>query len=75
MTAAQVSGGARELREPGLVDARQREREQRPGGLGAHGREIGEVHGESAVADGRRRRARREMHALDQRVRDEDELA
>ncbi len=61
--------------EPVLVRRRQREAEQRPGRLGAHGREVGEVHRERAVADEARVEAGREMRAIDQRVEREDQRA
>ena len=57
--AAQVAGGARELREPGFVGSRHREREQSPRGLGTHGREIREIDRERAMTDGCRRRSSR----------------
>ena len=62
-------------RQPGLVGIRQRQRQQRPGGLGTHGRDVGEVHREGPMADGSRRRSGRKMHAFDQRIGDRHQLA
>ena len=54
----------REAGEPGLIDLRQGQRQQRPGGSRAHGRQIAQIHGQRAMADRLRRRARREMPAF-----------
>jgi hypothetical protein len=50
--------------EPGLVGARQRQRQQAPGRLGAHRREVGEIDGQAAPADVGGIEPRRKMHAL-----------
>ena len=75
MPAAQIAGGARELREPGFVGIGHRQREQSPRGLGAHGGEIGKIDRESAMADGGRRGVTRKVHAFDERVGDHHQLA
>jgi len=56
-----------------LVDGRQRQREECPGGLGPHRGNIGKVDGERAVTDETRIESGREMRALDDRVHREDE--
>lgn len=70
----QIAEAPGERREPALVCTRQRQGEQRPRGGGAHGRDIAQVHRECAVADRSGVRGGREVHALDQRVDNRDEV-
>ena len=64
-----------EVVEPVLAHLGQRQREQCPGGLGAHRREIAQVDGERLVPDRPARRAGEEVPALHQRVGRRDERA
>jgi hypothetical protein len=67
----QQSGG--KARNPGLRSFGQRQRERHPRGLGAHGRDVAEIHRERAIADCAGIDAAREVHAFDDRVDRDDE--
>jgi hypothetical protein len=73
--AAQVSGGARELRQPGFVVSWNRQRQQCPGGLGAHGCDVRQVHREGPMTDRGRWRTDWKMRAFHQRIGDQHEFA
>jgi hypothetical protein len=75
VAAAQIARSPRELLEPRFVGFGHRERQQRPGRFGTHGGDIREIYREGTVADGRRRRAGREMHTFHQRIGDRHQLA
>jgi hypothetical protein len=57
-------------RSPGRAPERvsQRQRERHPRGLGAHGRDVAEIHRERAIADCAGIDAAWEVHAFDDRV-------
>ncbi len=68
-----AEAGAELLDEAGRLVG-QGQGQQRDGGLGAHRREVGQVHGQRLPAEGRGRHALGEVDALDQRVDGQHDL-
>src|SRR5579875_163194 len=66
---------AAELGQPALIRPRQRQSEQRPGGLRAHRRHVAQIDRKRAMADRGGGRTGGEVHALDERIDGGDEVA